>query len=393
MRGTTTPPPQSARTTPVAGIALAVYVAALVYASLYPFRGWRTFGWSGLHFLTEPWPRYWTWFDVFSNVLVYMPGGALLVGVLHRRLGTSAAVLAGALAGALLSLGLESLQAFLPGRVPSRLDWLTNTVGAALGAGLAAVLRARRGDDSGFAWHRTALLRPHAVAVIALIGAWLIAQIHPQRALFGTGDLLQPLIEWMRSQASLVPVERGDAPVLAQVASALLPWLDGVRIGSAWSVLLEAIVTGATVVAIGLLIADTLLPEAPRALVTGFVIGTALVVKHAADGWLVGTQAPLAWLTAGAQAGLVVGVVALGLLSTEFSRARLWVAIAALAIAALASNLLPVNTYHASMLQQWDQGAWRNFNGLMRAFALLWPYAAMTVLLARLLRQPSRGSG
>ena len=56
----------------------------------------------------------------------------------------------------------------------------------------------------------------------------------------------------------------------------------------------------------------------------------------------------------------------------------------ALALATLTCNLLPVNAYHALTLQQWDQGAWRNFNGLMRVFALGWPYAAMVVVLLRL---------
>jgi hypothetical protein len=50
---------------PLAGI----YAALIVYASLYPFEQWRSQGVDWTAFLLAPWPKYWTGFDVLSNVL------------------------------------------------------------------------------------------------------------------------------------------------------------------------------------------------------------------------------------------------------------------------------------------------------------------------------------
>jgi hypothetical protein len=58
---------------------LALATACLiVYASLYPFTGWRDQGLSPFVFLTAAWPRYWTGFDVSTNFLGYAPLGFLL---------------------------------------------------------------------------------------------------------------------------------------------------------------------------------------------------------------------------------------------------------------------------------------------------------------------------
>ena len=105
---------------PAVGIWLGAYVAAVVYATLHPWSGWRTPGRWMFAFLSDPWPRWWTGFDVAANVAAYLPIGLLLTVWLARRLSlamTPAAVLA-TLGGAALSLGLECLQALLPGRQP-----------------------------------------------------------------------------------------------------------------------------------------------------------------------------------------------------------------------------------------------------------------------------------
>src|SRR3954470_24991492 len=58
-----------------------LYAALIVYASLSPFSGWKQpvavplFGMGHM-----PWPHWWTGFDVVSNLLGYMPFGALLFG-------------------------------------------------------------------------------------------------------------------------------------------------------------------------------------------------------------------------------------------------------------------------------------------------------------------------
>ena len=54
------------------------FVGLIVYASLYPFADWRDQGIAPWAFLTAPWPKYWTGFDVASNVIGYVPAGFLL---------------------------------------------------------------------------------------------------------------------------------------------------------------------------------------------------------------------------------------------------------------------------------------------------------------------------
>ena len=65
------------RESPLARILFAVYVALVVYASLYPLAGWRDHGLPLLAYLSAPWSRFVTGFDVAANLLGYVPYGFL----------------------------------------------------------------------------------------------------------------------------------------------------------------------------------------------------------------------------------------------------------------------------------------------------------------------------
>src|SRR5579875_3343925 len=118
--------------------ALVAYAVLVVYGSLYPFSGWRSLGIGPFAFLTDPLPRYLTAFDVVTNVLGYMPLGALIVLALYPRWSGSLAVCAAFVGGALLSGAMESIQTYLPTRVASNLDLAANALGALIGGVLAA---------------------------------------------------------------------------------------------------------------------------------------------------------------------------------------------------------------------------------------------------------------
>ena len=60
-----------------------LYAALIVYASLYPFAGWRVPGVGPLDFLIV-WPRGWTPFDLVSNLFGYLPLGFLFFVALVR---------------------------------------------------------------------------------------------------------------------------------------------------------------------------------------------------------------------------------------------------------------------------------------------------------------------
>ena len=76
-----------------------LYVGLIVYASLYPFAGWRVPGVGPLDFLVLGWPRWWTTFDLVANLLGYLPLGFLLFVALirgGRRAGAAALIAASA---------------------------------------------------------------------------------------------------------------------------------------------------------------------------------------------------------------------------------------------------------------------------------------------------------
>ena len=62
----------------------AIYAVLIIYASLYPFQNWRSQGVDWTAFVWAPWPRYWTGFDILSNVLGYAPLGFIVALALQR---------------------------------------------------------------------------------------------------------------------------------------------------------------------------------------------------------------------------------------------------------------------------------------------------------------------
>ena len=74
--------PHDTTSTPLRPLYLALaYAGLIVYASLHPFYGWRDLGVSPFAFLDAAWPRYWTVFDLVTNVIAYLPLGFLLTQI------------------------------------------------------------------------------------------------------------------------------------------------------------------------------------------------------------------------------------------------------------------------------------------------------------------------
>ena len=113
------------------------YSLFIVYASLSPFVGWREQGLDFVDVLRAPLRLTYTAFDAAINVLAYLPLGLLVSLALRKRLELLASVLAGGGLGMLLSAGMEYLQMYLPTRVSSNVDFLSNSAGAFLGAVIA----------------------------------------------------------------------------------------------------------------------------------------------------------------------------------------------------------------------------------------------------------------
>lgn len=327
------------------------YCVLIVYASLHPFSGWSSPGLSPFHFLDAGWPRYWTAFDLTFNALAYLPLGFLLTLALHRQLGRWLAPLAAALLGSALSFALESIQTWLPSRVPSNVDLACNALGAAVGATIAA-------------WHgalyfdrilriRSKLLTPHPHAELGLVltGLWLLTQLSPETFLFGVGD--------MRQLLDLTPT----VPYAAHSFFAL-----------------ETGVVVCHTVAIGLIAVALLATRysTPRVLFVFFVF--ALSIRTLAAAILVDAQHAFAWLTPGAALGLFIGGVILSLALLLPAAFRLALAGLALMAGTVLVNIAPPNPYSAVALAAWNQGHFLNFNGLTRLTASVWPFIVLPYL-------------
>jgi VanZ family protein len=357
----------SSRSSRLPHATLAVYGIALICGSLYPLSGWRSAGVPMLGFLFDPWPRWWTVFDVVFNIAVYLPGGLLVAMLLRQgRLAALALPLA-VLACSGAAVSLEALQSLLPNRVPSRLDWLANSAGALLGALLASPGERLTAASQRALEQRIAINRTDSAIGTLLLGVWLLIQWPSQRLLFGCGDILGAIV-WLAR--------------LADPGASGADW----RLDAVHTVFAEALGVAMAVVGVGLVVREVLPTRAPRAGVTALLLLAAAAIKTVAGAVVFGPDKALAWLTAGAQGGLLIGAVVLALLAAARRVTRLRIAIGALALASLLTTLYPFDIYYASVLTGRESGSWRNLDGLLRGAATVWPYATMLWCAQRLLR-------
>ncbi|WP_248320973.1 VanZ family protein [Caballeronia sp. Sq4a] len=350
--------------------ALVAYAVLVVYGSLYPFSGWRSLGLGPFAFLTDPLPRYLTAFDVVTNVLGYMPLGALIVLALYPRWRGSLAVCAAFAGGALLSGAMESIQTYLPTRVASNLDLAANALGALIGGVLAAPATSSLLDRGLLRRIRFTWFERHAAYVIGLSALWPFSSMFPAPYLFGGGDL--PRVLWDQLDPAMQDAILAWTPAAWDVET----WPD--RLGAllpdeAW----EAMITSSNLFAALVLVTLLTRERAPRIrLMIGLIVAT-LVAKAGASFLQSRAGLTFDWATDGALEGIGIGAVA-GVLAVSLPRAlRAALAGAALVVGLALVNLLPVNPYFDIVLADWRQGRYLHFNGLLHWLAWVWPYAAL----------------
>jgi VanZ family protein len=352
-------------------------VLLVLYASLYPFSDWRwPPGRAVVDLLMLPWPPWRDPFDLWANLLGYLPLGWLLAIALRSRLTSSLMSLAMAvLIAASGSYLVEAAQNFLPGRHPSAKDWAMNTLGAALGATLALLLR-RLGPAHRWAWLRERWLVPQSGGAIALLSLWPLALLYPTPLPLGLGQIAdklrdgllwvtegvtwaQPANEWLQSGAGtpgqLSPAGEGLAIALGLFGPCMLGY--AVARPGVPRLLLSL---GAALVATSTMTLSALLNYGPQ---------------HAA-GWLTVATPP-------AMAGAVFASLAL---ATVPRRVACGLALMALAGSLALVAQVPSDPFFALNLQAWEQGRWVRFHGVTQWVGLLWPYVAMAWLLRRLAR-------
>ncbi|KVA18531.1 VanZ family protein [Burkholderia ubonensis] len=371
--------PGSPRASTLARQALAAYTALIVYASLYPFDGWISLGIGPFDYLFAPMQRYVTAFDVVTNVLGYLPFGALAVLALHPRWrGVGATLIAGVL-GALLSGTMEALQTYLPTRVASNLDLAANALGALLGAALMAPATGALLDRGALRRLRFAWFQPDGATPLLLAALWPFAILFPSPFLFGIGDW--PAALWERADASMQDALLAWLPAAWHV-SAWPERVDGWLSDSGW----EAALGGLMLFPALAIASLAMRPRAPRVRLLIVLVAAALVLKSAATFMQSATGLVVVWATPGARLGIEFGFAAAlaALYVPDAWRAAL--AAAALVAGVALVNLLPVNPFFDFTLSGWRQGRYVHFNSIARWLAWIWPYAALIWLGLRVER-------
>lgn len=355
------------------------YAVLIVYASLYPFADWRDQGIAPWAYLAAPWPRWWTGFDFGINVVGYMPLGFLgAVALLRSRPEASAmgAVLRATVAGGAISFAMETLQSYLPSRVPSNVDLGLNTLGTLVGALLAASFE-RLGLVAHWQRARTNWFVEDARGGLVLLALWPPALLFPAAVTFGLGQVFErvegaisewlldtPFIDWLPvRQFELEPLVPA-AELLCVMLGALVPCLLGFLITR--SVVRRAILLPATLMA-----------------------GVAASALSAALSY--GPEHAWAWLGLPVQVGIAAALF-VGILLVPASR-RLCAALLLVALIVHLSllNQAPESAYFAQTLATWEQGRFIRFHGVAQWLGWIWPFATLGYVLMVLAGRPRNG--
>lgn len=189
-----------------------LYIGLVVYGSLYPGVGWRDPGEHILSFVADPWPRYITRTDLTTNFLAYVPLGFLGALALRHRMRLREAVIWVTAGGLALSLLMEMLQMYLPNRVSSNLDILTNGAGTLFGAVMARLAEVSKWPGRPlFSWRERWFLPGFLVNFgLLLLGLWALSQLSLQIPSFVAGNLhsrFTPFWETLQDPLSFRPVQ------------------------------------------------------------------------------------------------------------------------------------------------------------------------------------------
>lgn len=351
-----------------ARVGLLMYLLLIVYASWYPFSDWQDIGIKPFAFLSAPLPHYWTWFDVLTNVVGYAPFGMLTVFALYPLVRGLPAWLLATLCGVLLSGLIEAAQTFLPSRIPSNLDLLANGAGAAAGA-LAGVLLSRAFLEESRLLHlRRDWFSREAGRGLIVVALWPLAQIYPQGYLFGLGQLTPILSDWLGALLG-TPIDIGAMFRHSKELTVEQYWLS------------EALISASGMVGALLTLLCVTGHRAPKAALAILLFAAGLTVKSLASALHFTPENAFAWLTPGAEGGLLCGIVMISGLIFAPPRAQRRVAVLTLMIGLAVVNVAPRNPYFESTLQDWMQGRFLNFNGAAQFLALLWPFLTLWFLL------------
>jgi VanZ family protein len=318
------------------------YALLILYVSINPFNFDFRNGIAPLAWLDAPLPRFITLFDVSVNILAYIPFGFLVMFAAYPRWRNYVALGIALGLSAALAFGVETLQSWLPTRIPSQMDWWANVLGGLLGGLLAiplgpqwlsgSAIRRRFDQWFGLNWAGCALF---------LLFPW--SQIYPQSSWLGTGV-------W--GHAIFGSIDWGTLVIN--------------------HVIQETIITSLCWLGIALLLSLGLRAKAPQWRILNGLLALTVLIKILFTALQFGAEFSLIWLTAGALWGMVLGSILLRWSLRLEAETRFWIALICLVGTTIAVNVLPDNPYFILTLRHWYQGRLLHFNELMQWVSVVW---------------------
>ena len=330
------------------------YVLFIIYGSLSPFVGWKDQGLNFFVVLASPLFQTYSWFDAIVNLLAYIPLGLLLGLSLRTRFGAGRNLLFTTLIGIMLSASMEFTQMYLPSRVSSNLDLLTNSISTLVGALLAVIIAPSIKFTQHLTRWRIQLFHPNSSRDfgLALVVLWMFAQVNPSLPMLGNvfiSEMVHPLFE-------TVPNEP-------------FSWL-------------ESLAVALNLLMLGMLLLSLLRQHRHAVNALLLVLCMVALAKFVAAAVLLKSWALLLWLNSEAMLGIFFGTMLL-LAASWLPRARLsgYAALVSLAYLALAHGVLNNGSPSAAMrLYHWNEGHLLNYNGLSQAIALVFPFLMLGYL-------------
>jgi VanZ family protein len=336
------------------------YAAFIIYVSLSPLRGWHE---QGLYFsdvLIAPLAQTFTWFDFILNFLSYFPLGLLLTYWLRKQLSTMQLLLLTTLTGLALSTLMEYAQLYLPARVSSNSDLLSNTLGTLAGSAFALKIMQYSWFIRISAWHDKCFKRGRLSDFgLALVALWAFAQTNPTLPMLGS-VFVSEVARW---PYDIVPASPFN-------------WLES------------------TEVALNLLLLGILLFTLLREIRYTFnalllVLFCVILIKFVAAVMLLKSWALLLWLNSEAMLGMLAGLLLLAVVK-RFRHSRILASgvLASIAYLLLIFDLFINSQPSAAMrIYHWHYIHMLNYNGFSQIAILLFPVLLLSYLLRAALRK------
>lgn len=322
------------------------YALFIAYVSLSPFTGWQEQGLYFIDVLSAPLAQTYTSFDFVLNFLSYLPFGFLLAYILRSRRSAAQAMLLVTLGGLCLSVSMEYAQMYLPSRISSNTDLISNTLGAFAGSAFAIKIAEYPWFSRIAAWHDKWFL--HGMISdfgLALVALWMFAQINPTLPMLGS-VFVSEVARWPFDIVHASPFN----------------WLECSEV--VFNLLL-----------LGILLLTLMRERRYTMNALLLVLCAVTVTKFIAAAILLKSWALLLWLNSEAVLGIIIGLL---LLAAAIRLSRNWLlffaTLLAFAYLVQVQDLLFTTTPAASMrMYHWHYLHMLNYNGLSQLASFLFP--------------------